>query len=235
MLVRHVMAHTAGVPGFDPPITSEQLYDLEVVAANLAAQAPWWEPGTMSGYHAITQGNLEGEILYRITGRRMGRLVPHRGGRAARSRLLDEPARLRGTTASGELQPPVMTGKLEISGVEVAADSMAVRTLMSIPQTAREPRTREWARRGDSPPRAVSATPARSPRIHSALACGGTVDGVRLLSEAGTRRALEEQTDGIDQVLMVRMRHGLGFGLQLGDVETGPARCSGAAGAARSP
>ena len=44
VLVRHVMAHTAGVPGFDPPITVEQLYDLDGVAANLAAQAPWWEP-----------------------------------------------------------------------------------------------------------------------------------------------------------------------------------------------
>ena len=37
------------------------------------------------------------------------------------------------------------------------------------------------------------------------------------MSEAGVRRALEEQTDGPDQVLMVRLRHGLGFGLQLGE------------------
>ena len=60
-------------------------------------------------------------------------------------------------------------------------------------------------------------------RVHSALACGGAVDGVRLLSEAGVRRALEEQTDGDDLVLMVRLRHGLGFGFQLGEsFTTGP-------------
>ena len=54
-------------------------------------------------------------------------------------------------------------------------------------------------------------------RVHGALACGGAVDGVRLMSEAGVRRALEEHTDGVDQVLMLRMRHGLGFGFQLGE------------------
>ena len=220
VLVRHVMAHTAGVPGFDPPITIEQLYDLEVVAANLAAQAPWWEPGTASGYHAITQGNLEGEILHRITGRRMAdwfrtEVAEPLGADFWMSLPASEDHRV------GELQPPVMPGKLEISGVEVAADSIAVRTLMSIPQTAMEPRTREW--RAAEIPAAGGFGNARSiARIHSALACGGTVDGVRLLSETGARRALEEQTDGIDQVLMLRMRHGLGFGLQLGDVDTGP-------------
>ena len=218
--MRHVMAHTAGVPGFDPPITIEQLYDLEAVAANLAAQAPWWEPGTASGYHAITQGNLEGEILYRITGRRMAdwfrtEVAEPLGADFWMSPPASEDHRV------GELQPPAMTGKLEISGVVVAADSIAVRVMLSVPQTGREPRTREW--RAAEIPAAGGVGNARSvARVHSALACGGTVDGVRLLSETGTRRALEEQTDSIDQVLMLRMRHGLGFGLQLGDVETGP-------------
>ena len=48
------------------------------------------------------------------------------------------------------------------------------------------------------------------------------MDGVRLMSDAGVRRALEEHTDSIDQVLMVRMRHGLGFGFQLGTIGVGP-------------
>ena len=71
VLVRHVMSHTAGLPGFVPPVLPPLLYDLDRVAAQLAGQQLWWEPGTKSGYHAITQGNLEGEILYRITGERM--------------------------------------------------------------------------------------------------------------------------------------------------------------------
>ena len=38
---------------------------------------------------------------------------------------------------------------------------------------------------------------------------------MRLLSEAGARRALEPQSDDVDQVLMLRLRHGLGFALEM--------------------
>ena len=72
VLVRHVMSHSAGLSGFDPPTRLADLYDRRGVAASLARQAPWWEPGTASGYHAITQGQLQGEILERITGVSLG-------------------------------------------------------------------------------------------------------------------------------------------------------------------
>ncbi len=221
VLVRHVMAHTAGLPGFDPPITTEQLYDLDAVASNLAAQAPWWEPGTASGYHALSQGQLQGEILYRITGRRMAdwfrtEVAEPLGADFWISLPASEDHRV------GALQPPVFTGdKLTVNGVEVSADSIAVKTLASCPMTATEPATRKW--RAAEVPAAGGFGNARSvARIHAALACGGAVDGVRLMSEAGVRRAMEEQTDSIDKVLMVRMRHGLGFGFQLGALTTEP-------------
>ena len=54
--------------------TGEDLYDWEKCTSLLAAQAPWWEPGTASGYHAITQGYLVGEVVRRVTGR-VGRHV----------------------------------------------------------------------------------------------------------------------------------------------------------------
>src|SRR5262249_56299079 len=61
-----------GVGGGDPPVTIEDLYDWDTSTARLAAQAPWWEPGTASGYHAMTYGHLIGEVIRRITGRRLG-------------------------------------------------------------------------------------------------------------------------------------------------------------------
>lgn len=71
--VRHFMSHSAGVPGFDPRLAAATgLYDWDACVSNLAAQAPWWEPGTKSGYHAITQGYLIGEIIRRITGKTIG-------------------------------------------------------------------------------------------------------------------------------------------------------------------
>ena len=66
--VRHVMGHTAGLSGWEEPIAVEQLADWKLCTSLLAAQTPWWEPGSASGYHAGTQGYLIGEIVRRITG-----------------------------------------------------------------------------------------------------------------------------------------------------------------------
>src|SRR4051794_29316059 len=67
VLVRHLMSHTSGVAGWDPPFTVADMYDWETSTERLAQQRPWWEPGTASGYHANNQGHLVGEGIRRIT------------------------------------------------------------------------------------------------------------------------------------------------------------------------
>jgi CubicO group peptidase (beta-lactamase class C family) len=67
--VRHLMSHTSGVSGLDQPATIEDLYDWETATSRMAAQAPWWEPGTASGYHALNYGHLLGEVVRRVTGK----------------------------------------------------------------------------------------------------------------------------------------------------------------------
>ena len=69
--VRHLLSHTSGVSGWEHPFTIEDLYDWDKSTAMLAAQAPWWEPGTASGYHANNHGHLIGEVIRRITGQRL--------------------------------------------------------------------------------------------------------------------------------------------------------------------
>jgi CubicO group peptidase (beta-lactamase class C family) len=49
-----------------------RLYDWDLACSRLAAQAPWWPPGSASGYHAATQGFLVGEVVRRITGTTVG-------------------------------------------------------------------------------------------------------------------------------------------------------------------
>ncbi|MBZ6079862.1 beta-lactamase family protein [Streptomyces olivaceus] len=66
--VRHVLSHTSGVSGLDHPARLEDLYDVRAAAARMAAQRPWWEPGTASGYHALNYGHLVGELVHRLTG-----------------------------------------------------------------------------------------------------------------------------------------------------------------------
>src|SRR4051794_36592472 len=70
VLVRHLLAHTAGLPHWDGPI--EELYDWPAATARLAAQAPQWDPGRAAGYHSLTQGFLVGEVVRRISGRALG-------------------------------------------------------------------------------------------------------------------------------------------------------------------
>ena len=65
ILVRHLMSHSSGVSGLDQPAVAEDLYDWPTATSRLAAQAPWWPPGTASGYHALNYGHLLGEVLRR--------------------------------------------------------------------------------------------------------------------------------------------------------------------------
>jgi CubicO group peptidase (beta-lactamase class C family) len=41
----------------------------------MAAQAPWWEPGTASGYHACNYGHLVGQVVRRISGKPLKQFV----------------------------------------------------------------------------------------------------------------------------------------------------------------
>jgi CubicO group peptidase (beta-lactamase class C family) len=72
--VRELLGHTSGLSGWEEPLGLEQLADWERCTSLLAAQTPWWDPGTQSGYHAVTQGYLIGEVVRRITGLSPGRL-----------------------------------------------------------------------------------------------------------------------------------------------------------------
>jgi CubicO group peptidase (beta-lactamase class C family) len=75
ILVRQVLSHTAGVPGFTSRVTFEDMYDREKVTHLLEAEKPWWKPGTKLGYHTLTYGFLLGEIVWRVTGKTLGQFL----------------------------------------------------------------------------------------------------------------------------------------------------------------
>lgn len=74
-LVWHLLAHRAGVPVLDRPLTPAQAADPVRGAEAVAAQAPAWEPGTDHGYHAQTYSRLTGELVRRVTGRSIGEWI----------------------------------------------------------------------------------------------------------------------------------------------------------------
>ena len=73
--VRHVLSHTAGVPGIPLTTTIEDLCDWGKMCAAIADQELWWEPGTKIGYHAYTFGYIVGEIIRRTTGKPISKVL----------------------------------------------------------------------------------------------------------------------------------------------------------------
>ena len=205
--VAHVLGHTAGLPGWDPPITAEVLYDWERATSALAGQAPWWEPGTASGYHAVSQGHLLGEVVRRATGRTIGAFF-----RDEVATPLGADFHI-GLPASEEARVGRMiVPDAAAPSVDADPGSVLGRALVSCPLSGAEANTRQW--RAAEIPAAGGTGNARSvARVHAVLANGGALDGVRLLSTAGVERIFVEQCHDVDQVLGVKVRYGTGFGL----------------------
>lgn len=216
--VAQVLSHTAGLSGFDPAITATDLYDWDRICSGLAAQEPWWTPGEGSGYHLITQGFLLGEIVRRVSGRSVGTFFAEEvAGPLGADFHIGLPASEDDRVA--DLVPPDFAAMLaQASG---PTDEIAARSVLSCPLDATEPRTRAW--RGAEIPAAGGTGNARSiARIHSALACGGSVDGVTLMGAETVESILTEQSSGVDRVLGVPMRFGLGFGLMSEEIPLSP-------------
>ncbi|HXZ84210.1 MAG TPA: serine hydrolase domain-containing protein, partial [Myxococcota bacterium] len=209
VLVRHVMSHSAGLCAFDPPLEdARELYDWDGCVRRLAAQAPWWTPGDGSGYHAITQGYLQGEIVRRVSGKSIGRFFRDEvAGPLGADFHIGLPPEHDARVAE-LVPPPKALGSVQ----QADPESVAARMFRGASLDGTEPRTSAW-RRAEIPAGGGVGNARSIARVHSALACGGAVDGVRLLSEATVRRILVEQTNGVDKVLGVPTRFGMGFGL----------------------
>ena len=72
VLVRHVLSHQAGLPAIRTPLEPGAFLAWDPVVEALAAEEPWWRPGTAHGYHAHTFGFLVGELVRRVTGADIG-------------------------------------------------------------------------------------------------------------------------------------------------------------------
>lgn len=65
--VRWLLTHEAGLPAIAPKMRFGSLSDWRAMTGALAAQSPWWTPGTAHGYHGVTYGHLVGEVIRRVT------------------------------------------------------------------------------------------------------------------------------------------------------------------------
>jgi CubicO group peptidase (beta-lactamase class C family) len=213
--VRHLLSHSAGLAGWQEPMQPTDLYDWEKCTSLLAAQEPWWEPGTANGYHAFTQGYLVGEVVRRITGTSIGTFFANEvAGRLGADFHIGTGPEHDDRVARVIPPPP-----LPLEGAD--PDSIAVRTFVNPPLSAEQSWDVDW-RRAEIPAAGGHGNARSVARVQSAMALGGTVDGVRLLSEGGCAAALEEVSYTADLVLGLKIRFGMGYGLTSADMPLGP-------------
>lgn len=210
--VRHLMSHSSGVSGWEQPVTVQDLYDTKASTDRLAQQPPWFKPGSSSGYHAVTMGHLLGELVRRVSGKPLKQFV---------SEEIAEPLGADLQIGAQEsdwerIAPVVAPPAADFSMLD--PNSITIRTFTGPIMKAEDANTADWRRaelgavNGNTNARALC-------QILSAISLGGTVNGHKLLSQKTIDMIFEEQTDGIDLVIGVPVRFGIGYAISGGGSE----------------
>jgi CubicO group peptidase (beta-lactamase class C family) len=201
--VRYLLSHRAGLSGARRPLSVDDLSDWGTVTAALAASEPWWEPGTASGYHALSFGYLVGEVIRRVTGRSVGAFVADEiaGPLGADIAIgLDDSHIARCATLSMDPPPPDSANAAMFAQLDPAALAALANPSMAAPGAADIGNADRW-RRAEIPAANGHATAAALATVYAVLACGGADAGTRLLSADAAERIREGQGRAVDLVL----------------------------------
>ena len=211
--LRYLLTHQAGLPAIDEELPVGAELDWDTMAGALSRQAPLWEPGEKTGYHAATYGWLVGEVIRRVDGRSVGTFIreeiaeplgvefllgfgPEEDHRVSDLHLAQVPVEELPSLAAAALLEPT---------------SMAARAFNIAPRGPNKGRNSR-AFRGSEQPGSNGHSNARAlATIYGALGNGGEWRGHRLLSEDGIRLAGTEQVQGRDLILQTPVRRTLGF------------------------
>jgi CubicO group peptidase (beta-lactamase class C family) len=219
--VRQLLSHQAGLPALHAPQPAGRMLDWELMTAVLAAEEPWWPPGTGHGYHVNTFGFLAGELLRRITGQTPGTFLRAEvaGPLGADLHIGLAPAEQARVAEFIWPDGPVAP----VDPASGASAAMTVKAYVNPPDFsgAGVVNTAAW-RSAEIPSANAHATAAGIARLYTALAAGGTIDGVLVADRGALAAATQEQVYGPDLVLQRLSRFGLGFQLTHPEREFGP-------------
>ncbi|MFJ8942775.1 serine hydrolase domain-containing protein [Streptomyces sp. NPDC102395] len=213
VLVRHLLSHRAGLAGLREPHSLDELYDWELTVARLAATEPWWEPGTRSGYHALTYGFLVGEVVRRVSGLLPGAFLEREvTGPLGVDFTIGLPEKEAGRAA--EMVHPRAATSSEQAAVFSQLTPAALAALTNPLAGADEANSPRWraaeipAANGHGTARAVAA-------LYGLIAGRGALAGRRVLSPEAAERVREGQGACRDLVLGAGFAHDTEIGLGL--------------------
>src|SRR5262245_4402499 len=198
--VRHVLGHSSGVAGWNEPTTFSDIYDWEKSTARLAAQKPWWEPGTASGYHGCNFGHLVGEIVRRVTGMSMGTFL---------RKEIAEPLGAEyyiGTPAECDARV-----SLQMQGYPILPTGSPLFKLALMNPHVRPQDTWSIGWRRAELGALNGHTNAYGIAALQSVAANGGAKGKTFLSDKGRLRILEQQAHGRDLVLGIPLTWGMGY------------------------
>ena len=211
VLVSHVMSHSAGLPGWDKPVSVTDIHDADKVAALFEEQAVWWEPGKELGYHAISIGNIMGEIIKRISGKSVGNFFREEIAEPLNIDFhigLDDKHHDR----VAEIHQPIAEDPSTLFDMEEG--SIMHRVMTNGIMTSPDALTPEW-RRAEVPAAGGHGNGRSIAESMALIANGGSYKDKQLFSEETAQHALKEQIQGTDLVLGEPLRWGIGFALPI--------------------
>lgn len=203
--VRMVVAQLAGLPYVDA-LGPDELWDHDKTAAALEQQAPEWPPGTKGCYHSFTAGLLYQQLVRRVDGRTLGTFL-----REEVSEPFDIDFHVGLTAEKDKRRAEYIPtpGTPSWDGIQRRTASPLNRAWKSL-SLGEDGNSENWrfkefaSANGHGHARAVA-------RLYCALACGGVLDGKRLMSEALLRDVLREQWANVDAMTNRPFRFGTGF------------------------
>lgn len=206
-LVKHFMGHTAGLPGFGEQLTETEFYDWDTVIRVLERQEPWYEPGTICAYHAITQGYLVGELVRRITGVSLGTFFRQQIAEPIGSdfHIGLDPSEFKRTAEIIEGGPMEMPDDYEIP-------DFYLDRVDGTPEINQETWNGPGWRQTESPAVNGHANARAVVKAQTALVNGGSAFGVNLIKQETIDTIFDSQ--GI--IAGVGTPHGIGYGLGVG-------------------
>ncbi|MFD4137776.1 serine hydrolase domain-containing protein [Streptomyces sp. NPDC058572] len=205
VLVRHLLSHRAGLAGLREPHSLDELYDWELTCARLAATEPWWEPGTVSGYHAMTYGFLVGEVVRRITGLLPGDFLEQEiAGPLGIDFTIGLPQKEAGRVA--ELVHPPAEARSEQAAVFAQLEPVALAALIN-PMTGVDAANSAAWRAAHIPAANGHGTARAVASLYGILAGRGKLGEKRVLTPEAAERVREGQGSCRDLVLGMGFTH----------------------------
>jgi len=220
--------HCAGTLWMAGAHQPEELADWDLATSLLAAQKPWWDDRTKTGYHAISQGFLIGEVVRRITGTTIGQFFKSEvARRTGADFFIGLPESEEGRSQHGH---PPAAGRLR--GCRSRLHCGAYAHLSPVDATMPAQR---WWRAAEIPAATVTANARSVATIQQIIAKQWTTRTVT----ASSRRRIGDmvftpQVGGVDMVLAMNLNFGLGYGLASPTCPSGHAAVTGAGTADRS-